>query len=300
MKRFLLSIVYAVSALTAMAQDAPVVTINGITYNIYKTYSNSTGSYTYDAGVAQPADGVTYSGDMVIPKTVEYEGNTCTVTGIDGYAFASNEDITSVKLPETIQTIGGGAFQNCPNLKSLNIPAKVKSIGDYALCDLPLFTELVLGDSLKSIGGGAFGDDVNLKKVTLKDKVGAIGSGAFSGCPLEQFDIMTSKAPFMMGAFDSDQYEKLTVRVQKGTKDSYYEHYIADDGTDYGYLSDWNKFKNLVEYDFSTTGIAPVKTLANVAGGEKWYTLDGQQLPAPAKGLNIKVVNGKATKLLVK
>lgn len=45
-----------------------------------------------------------YSGDVVIPETVEYEGITYTVTGIDNEAFMGC-DVTSLELPSTINRI---------------------------------------------------------------------------------------------------------------------------------------------------------------------------------------------------
>ena len=48
----------------------------------------------------------TYSGDIVVPKTVEYSGKTFTVTSINPYAFI-NCFLSSLTIPETIVEVDG-------------------------------------------------------------------------------------------------------------------------------------------------------------------------------------------------
>ena len=47
----------------------------------------------------------TYSGDITIPKTVEYSGRTFTITSINGFAFI-NCSIGTLTIPENVKTIG--------------------------------------------------------------------------------------------------------------------------------------------------------------------------------------------------
>lgn len=47
-----------------------------------------------------------YSGNLVIPATVTYEGKEYTVVGLDNGAFCDCEDLISVVLPPTIREIG--------------------------------------------------------------------------------------------------------------------------------------------------------------------------------------------------
>ena len=76
-----------------------------------------------------------YSGEVVIPSSVEYEGKTYTVTGIALSAF-ENCDITKVILPNTITEIYHQAFW-CSGLREITIPSSVTSIGDlvFAACN---------------------------------------------------------------------------------------------------------------------------------------------------------------------
>ena len=78
-----------------------------------------------------PQDSAIYSGKIVIPAKVEYDGNAYSVTHIGKYAF-KNSEITAVTLPEGIIEIGEEAFRECSGLKSVTIPASVLHIGKQA------------------------------------------------------------------------------------------------------------------------------------------------------------------------
>lgn len=67
--------------------------------------------------VSQPLS-YCYSGDVVIPETVEYDGKTYMVTGIFNEAFMSC-DITSVELPSTMNNIMSLNFYSTENLTKI-------------------------------------------------------------------------------------------------------------------------------------------------------------------------------------
>jgi hypothetical protein len=72
------------------------------------------------------------SGDVVIPSQVTNNGQTYTVTKIEYYALGGCEDLTSVEMPNTVDTMGGYAFSGCTNLKKVTIPASLKTITSNA------------------------------------------------------------------------------------------------------------------------------------------------------------------------
>lgn len=61
-----------------------------------------------------------YSGEYIIPSNVTNNGITYTVTSIDDTAFIS-DNLTSIILPNTIDSIGFAAFIYCTNLTSITI-----------------------------------------------------------------------------------------------------------------------------------------------------------------------------------
>lgn len=73
-----------------------------------------------------------YSGNVVIPSTVQYLGNNYTVTRFGDNAFASCSQMTEIVIPNTVITMGSYVFSGCSNLTSLTIPASVTEIGDGA------------------------------------------------------------------------------------------------------------------------------------------------------------------------
>lgn len=47
-----------------------------------------------------------YTGDVIIPATVEYEGIICDVTSIGGSAFSRCDNLTSISIPSSVTKIG--------------------------------------------------------------------------------------------------------------------------------------------------------------------------------------------------
>lgn len=93
-------------------------------YGYFFTVPNDDGKnikyYTNDDGdfcVTVAEDN--YSGILNIPSTIEYEGNTYTVTSIGSEAFKGCSTLTGVSIPATVTYIGYSAFVNCSSLSSL-------------------------------------------------------------------------------------------------------------------------------------------------------------------------------------
>jgi len=72
-----------------------------------------------------------YSGAYTIPSNVTDNGINYTVTSIDDTAFIMG-NLTSIILPNTIDSIGLAAFIFCNNLTSITIPYSVTKIGERA------------------------------------------------------------------------------------------------------------------------------------------------------------------------
>ena len=100
-------------------------------------------------------DGWGYSGDLVIPETVTYNGTTYSVTSIGDIAFCDCS-IYSVSIPNSVTTIGNNAFYGCYVLASIDIPNSVTSIGDRAFCGCTWLASVSIPNSVTYVGERAF------------------------------------------------------------------------------------------------------------------------------------------------
>lgn len=96
-----------------------------------------------------------YSGEIIVPESVEYNGEVYSVTSIGESAF-STDKVSSVILPKTIKAINNSAFYNCSNLNKIVIRDGVTSIGNSAFYYCKGLTSIFLPNSLTSIGSDAF------------------------------------------------------------------------------------------------------------------------------------------------
>ena len=116
------------------------------------------------------------SGDILIPRIV----NGATVRSVN--AFESNLNITSVRIPDSVTSIGNRAFIYCSLLTSMTIPDSVTLIGESAFEDCINLTSVKLPDKVTSIGISAFDSCTSLTDVIVPDSVTSIGEAAFVRC----------------------------------------------------------------------------------------------------------------------
>ena len=123
-----------------------------------------------------------YSGSIVIPESVEYNGTTYSVTSIGNNAFYSCSGLTSVTIGNSVTSIGDRAFWGCSGLASATIGNSVASIGNMAFYYCSSLTSVTIPNSVASIGLAAFDKCTGLTSVTIPNSVTSIGGYAFEGC----------------------------------------------------------------------------------------------------------------------
>ena len=249
--------------------------VNGGTY--YYSFSINTSFYTSDDCLGHCA----FSGCKSLTSLVIPSG----VTSIGQYAFSGCKGLTSLVIPSGVTSIGQYAFSGCKGLTSLVIPSGVTSIDRYVFSDCSGLTNLVIPSGVTSIEEAAFSGCSGLTSLTIPSSVTSIGPSAFSGCSgLTSIYVYPEKLPKLgTDIFSGCDAKNCTVYVPTGTYDDYW-------------LSEIGYFENIVEFD--ATGIDKVTTSTDAKELSR-YSVNGQQLSAPAKGLNIVTYSDGSVKKVV-
>ena len=172
MKLGILTLLCLFCSVGAYAQS--IFTVDGITYHIWN--SNEPDVYV------DKLENGTYSGDLVIPSTVEYNSKKYIVRGVFMGAFSRNTEIRSVKLPSTATNIYFSAFADCPNLTSVELPEGVETIHSETFKNCTSLTTLKLPSTVKVLEDNAFAYCSNLVSIEFPDSLRSIGEYCFQFC----------------------------------------------------------------------------------------------------------------------
>ena len=183
----------SLAVLLSLPMLAVEVEIDGINYDLVTKAKLAT--------VIKKSSG-NYSGEIIIPESVEHEGTAYSVTSIGKEAFKFCSGLTSVTIGNSVTSLGYQAFCYCSGLTSVTIPNSVTSIGDaaFALCS-------------------------DLTSVTIGNGVESIGQLAFSKCPkLHDVYCYAVEVPSTeSNAFDDSYTENPTLHVPAGSVGRYTE-----------------------------------------------------------------------------
>ena len=166
--------------------------------------------------------------------------------------------------------------------------AKIVEGGDYYYYDYDNNRNNYYYTSNDVIGDKAFYYCRGLTSLTLPDGVTSIYFDAFAGCSgLTSIYVYAEKVPKIDSkAFEGFDAKKCTLYVPMGTSSDYW---LSDFG-DY--------FENIVEFD--ATGIDKTTISTDIEEVTR-YSVNGQRLYAPTKGLNIvKYSDGSVKKVTVR
>ena len=141
--------------------------------------------------------------------SVDLTGNF--IQAVPDNGFASMMYLESVKLPDTVVTIGENAFSKCYSLDNFIMPDSVTTLGASAFLNVEMksitlsknltaipdsafmncvnLTELIIPESVKSFGVDSFAYCAKLKKINIPSGITAIPESSFEGCSsLEYLD----------------------------------------------------------------------------------------------------------------
>ena len=213
MKKKILLVLSMIAALVCLfALCVSAVNIDGLEYSLSNT--------TMEATLTSANQSCSLT-TVVIPSTVEYEGNSYTVTKINSSAFKGNGTIVSLTTPSTIKSIGTHAFREMSKLEEITIntsaeftkfeDAEVYSCKSLKKADLSGMVGLI------DMGGGSTYDHTftycsSLTEVILPDSLLIIGTNAFNGCSsLANIDLPDGLTTIRGNAFTSCAFK--TVKI---------------------------------------------------------------------------------------
>nr|WP_301840081.1 leucine-rich repeat domain-containing protein [uncultured Prevotella sp.] len=224
-------------------------------------------------------------------RPYESEGKLATLDLSDAKIVSGGENYFSGWLNGELaytskDVLGAYAFYGCTSLVSLILPKDITKIGEWAFYECSKLTDIAIPASVTSIGKVAFSGCSGLTSLSIHSGVTSIGGHAFYNCSgLTSIYVYAEKMP-KLGAnmFDGCDAKNCKVYVPKGTYDDYW-------------LSEFGYFENIVEFD--ATGIDKVTTSTD-ANELSRYSVNGQRLSVPTKGLNIvKYSDGSVKKVFV-
>ena len=138
-------------------------------------------TYSYDpqniaSGATLTSATFRVKSDLVVPATIEAGGQTYDVTAVATDAL-QGKSLKSLRLPDSVTTIGARAFARNTSLASVNIPSGITEIPDEAFARTKLGA-LTIPDTVTRIGASAF-EQAGLTSLSLPDTLTEIGSAAF-------------------------------------------------------------------------------------------------------------------------
>ncbi len=148
--------------------------------------------------------GVKYSGEITIPSTINYNGINYNVQAIGNNAFANCKELLSVKIPNSIISIGHRAFSGS-NIETLIIGDKISFIGQAAFADCASLQSINIPntDHELIIRDMAFANCANLKEVSIGNGLTIIDDFLFSKCSsIESISIPSSVTTIKALAFN--------------------------------------------------------------------------------------------------
>ena len=298
-------------------------------YDKYYTTDDTIGSYTFyecrNLKSLKLPSGVTEIGSSAFEDCRDLTSLTIPsgVTEIGSSAFKGCTGLTSLSLPSGVTEIGSSAFEDCRGLTSLSLPSGITKIGSATFYGCTGLTSLSLPSSITEIDSYAFkgctglkdvsfyinGDfetyltkdhpcievgcgikyylnDEEITSIVVPSSVTTLGMYAFQRCSNLQSVYVSWPTPISAyKTFSETNLGKCTLYVPQGTEQ------------DYWLANVWGDFGKIVEFD--ATGIDKVTT-SNDAKELSRYSVNGQRLSAPAKGLNIvKYSDGSVKKVVV-
>lgn len=222
-------------------------------------------------------------GDILIPETINYNGESYTVQDIakptNTTAWSSNRvstengafqdcQIRSIELPNSIKTLPAGMFYNCRNLESVILPQGLTRLGAGSFANCVNLKEIRIPETVTDFGSYTqygyksyvFGNCSNLKKINVPKGINQFSDGCFMGSGIETFLIPENIKTLNESSFNVNNLKAIKI-CHKDFKDLQYTEstfgnvsnivlYVPEGSKQlYEEFYPWKNFKEIKEYD---------------------------------------------------
>ncbi len=148
--------------------------------------------------------------EVIIPNTINVNGEEIPVTTIGSDAFYSCSSLISITIPSSVTSIDYYAFASCSKLSTVTFSenSQLTTIGEYAFRNCSSLTSITIPNSVTTIHHAAFFDCTSLISITIPSSVTSIYGSPFSECSkLNIFCEVTSKPKGWPSNWDEGSYD---------------------------------------------------------------------------------------------
>ena len=170
------------------------------------TVSGNSTSFAVKDGVLTDS-----TGTILIHYPAGLEGEARIPAGITNIAEYAFEDsvISSVKIPDSVTTVGIAAFIHCENIKQITIPGNVKTLSAACFWGCTALEKVTMESGVENIHRSCFHNCRNLSVVRIPTSVKSIAKTAFYNTSWDM-TIYASKQSFAL-AFAKKNYYRYRV-----------------------------------------------------------------------------------------
>lgn len=147
-------------------------------------------------------------GHLEVPSVITFNGNQYTVCCIEAGAFCENEQITSVTIPASVESLRDSCFKNCLNLKELRIEDSDKQLSvGWAPFDETSLEKIYVGRNLSR----SFYLYDRVSEIEIGPLVTALCEGFLNGMSVRHVRIPASVISIGLNALSNYSLESIEV-----------------------------------------------------------------------------------------
>ena len=176
MRKFYLLLLALATLVNVSAAVKDTFEIGDLTYTVL-TESGTTGT------VSVKATSTEITGKVIIPERVSNNGKDYTVTQVADKAFWHCAQMTSVKIPESVNYVGSFGFNDCASLDSLVFPNDDLTFSAWYVCSGCKSLKYVrLPANLQKLGYEMFSECENLESIHIPESCTNWSTYSFFRC----------------------------------------------------------------------------------------------------------------------